>query len=144
MTQTQTMRWRGGGEVCGRDLTTVSLISERIIKRGWSLFCLRFLCENVMLRIAGTGTSLAVQWSRLYDLNSGDLGSIPGRGTRSRMPQQRSKILHALDQRSEIQRSQIHKLIFKNIFKKEITNKKISKPLLPCILKPNGTLLKSS
>ena len=66
----------------------VFLISERIIKRGWSLFCLQFLCENVMFRIAGTGASLVVQWSRLHDLNSGDLGSIPGWGTRSHMPQQ--------------------------------------------------------
>ena len=32
------------------------------------------------------GTSLVVQWLRLCALNAGGLGSIPGQGTRSRMP----------------------------------------------------------
>ena len=32
-----------------------------------------------------TGTSLVVQWLRLYAPNAGCLGSIPGQGTRSRM-----------------------------------------------------------
>ncbi|TEA37112.1 hypothetical protein DBR06_SOUSAS210283, partial [Sousa chinensis] len=39
------------------------------------------------------GTSLVVQWLRLRTPNAGDPGSIPGRGTRSRMPQ--LEILHA-------------------------------------------------
>ena len=32
------------------------------------------------------GTSLVVQWLRLHTPNTGGLGSIPGQGTRSRMP----------------------------------------------------------
>ena len=35
------------------------------------------------------GTSLVVQWVRLCAPNEGGLGSIPGRGTRSHMPQLR-------------------------------------------------------
>ena len=33
------------------------------------------------------GTSLVVQWLRLHTPNAGDPGSIPGQGTRCRMPQ---------------------------------------------------------
>ena len=33
------------------------------------------------------GTSLVVQWLRLYALNAGGLGSIPDEGTRSHRPQ---------------------------------------------------------
>ena len=33
----------------------------------------------------GEGTSLAVQWLRLHAPNAGDLGLIPGQGTRSHM-----------------------------------------------------------
>ena len=36
-----------------------------------------------------TGTSLVVQWLRLHAPNAGGLGSIPGGGTRSHMPQLR-------------------------------------------------------
>ena len=39
------------------------------------------------------GTSLVVQWLRLRTPNAGGLGSIPGQGTRSHMPQLKS--LHA-------------------------------------------------
>ena len=39
------------------------------------------------------GTSLVVQWLRLHAPNARGLGSIPGQGTRSHMPQ--LKILHA-------------------------------------------------
>ena len=35
------------------------------------------------------GTSLLVQWLRFLVSNAGGLGSIPGRGTRSHMPQLR-------------------------------------------------------
>ena len=35
------------------------------------------------------GTSLAVQWLRVCTPNAGDLGSIPGQGTRSHIPQLR-------------------------------------------------------
>ena len=34
------------------------------------------------------GTSLVVQWLRLHVPNAGSLGSIPGQGTRSHMPQE--------------------------------------------------------
>ena len=36
-----------------------------------------------------SGTSLVVQWLRLHAPNAGGLGSIPGQGTRSCMPQLR-------------------------------------------------------
>ena len=39
------------------------------------------------------GNSLVVQWLKLHTPNAGGPGSIPGQGTRSRMPQ--VKILHA-------------------------------------------------
>ena len=41
------------------------------------------------------GTSLA-QWLRLHVPNAGDLGSIPGRGPRSHMPQLRVVHVHML------------------------------------------------
>ena len=50
------------------------------------------------------GTSLLVQWLRLCAPNAGDLGSIPGQGTRSHM--QQLKILHAM---SETHQRQINK-----------------------------------
>ena len=40
--------------------------------------------------IAAPGTSLVVQWLRLYVLNAGIHGLNPGQGTRSHMPQLRS------------------------------------------------------
>ena len=39
------------------------------------------------------GTSLVVQWLRLCIPNAGGLGSIPGQGTRSHMPQLKVCIL---------------------------------------------------
>ena len=38
-------------------------------------------------------TSLVIQWVRLCAPNTGDPGSIPGRGTRARMPQLRVCLL---------------------------------------------------
>ena len=51
-------------------------------------------------KLRSGGTSLVVQWLRLHAPNAGGLGSIPGQGTRSYMPQLRVrmpqlKILHA-------------------------------------------------
>ena len=51
------------------------------------------------------GTSLVVQWLRLCAPSAGGLGSIPGQGTRSHMPQLRIrmpqlKILHVTTKRS--------------------------------------------
>ena len=36
--------------------------------------------------VENSGTSLMVQWLRLYAPNAGDVGSIPGQGARSHMP----------------------------------------------------------
>ncbi|TEA32806.1 hypothetical protein DBR06_SOUSAS4210129 [Sousa chinensis] len=41
---------------------------------------------------------MVVQWVRLHAPNAGGLGSIPGQGTRSHMPQPRS--LHAATKES--------------------------------------------
>ena len=41
------------------------------------------------------GTSLVAHWLRLHIPNAGGLGSIPGQGTRSHMPQGREKILRS-------------------------------------------------
>ena len=56
-------------------------------------------------------TSLSVQWLRLHSSNEGDLGSIPGEGTRSHMPQLRVQMLQLkiLDVRTKTQHSQINK-----------------------------------
>ena len=53
-----------------------------------------------------TGTSLVLHWLRLHTPNAGDLGSIPGQGTRSHMLQLRfhmpqQKISHATRQIEE-------------------------------------------
>ena len=56
-----------------------------------------------------TGTSLVVQWLKLHSHNAGDLGLIPGQGTRSHMPQ--LKILHAT---TKTQHSQINKYFLMN------------------------------
>ena len=45
------------------------------------------------------GTSLVVQWVRLHTPNAGDLGSIPGQGTRSHM-HAATKSLHATTKKS--------------------------------------------
>ena len=54
-------------------------------------------------------TSLVVQWLRLHTHNAGSLGSSPGQGTRSHMPQ--LNIPHAA---TKIWGSQINKYIFRN------------------------------
>ena len=68
----------------------------------WLRF-LEFVCQELLYGWAGekewvsthlkkfikTGTSLLVQWLRLCAPNAGDLGSIPGQGTRSYMLQLR-------------------------------------------------------
>ena len=43
--------------------------------------------EKEILEFHFWGTSLVVQSPRLHAPNAGDLGSIPGQGTRSHMPQ---------------------------------------------------------
>ena len=48
---------------------------------------------TMLSKKARPGTSLVVQWLRLHTPNSGGPGSIPGQGTRSRMPQLRAHML---------------------------------------------------
>ena len=43
-----------------------------------------FVCVIINFKTGG-GTSLVVQWVRLYTPNAGGLGLIPGQGIRSRM-----------------------------------------------------------
>ena len=43
------------------------------------------------------GTSLVVQWLRLHAPNAGGLGSIPGQGTGSHMPQLKDPEYHNKD-----------------------------------------------
>ena len=57
----------------------------------WSQLCFNKISGCHKLR--AVGISLVVQWLRLHAPNSGGLGSVPDRGTRSHMPQ--LKILHA-------------------------------------------------
>ena len=83
----------------------------------------------ICLKLSYSGTSLVVQWVRLHAPNAGGLGSIPGQGTRSRMPQLKipqaaMKILQAamkiLQAATKTHHSQINKQIkyFKNKNKK--------------------------
>ena len=48
--------------------------------------------RKLIFKISPVGTSLVVQWLRLCTPNSGGLGSIPGQGTRSHMPQLRVRM----------------------------------------------------
>ena len=69
-----------------------------------SFFILGILCGKCEL-----GTSLVVQWLRIYAPNAGGPSSIPGQGTKSHMLQRRLKILRAT---GETWCSQISKYIF--------------------------------
>ena len=44
-------------------------------------------------KMISTGMSLVVQWLRLQAPNTGNLGSIPGQGTRSHVPKLRPEML---------------------------------------------------
>ena len=45
--------------------------------------------KSLNMAIESTGTSLVVQWLTVHVPNAGDLGSIPGQGTRSHVLQVR-------------------------------------------------------
>ena len=59
---------------------------------------LTFFVKLILQQISGVavinssliGTSLVVQWLRLYALNAENLGLIPNQGTKSHLPQIRS------------------------------------------------------
>ena len=77
----------------GDELERVTLRTERSLAarddvRQW--VCGRKTeCSGEILEVK-SGTSLVVQWLRLRASNAGGLGSIPGQGTRSHVPQLRS------------------------------------------------------
>ena len=50
---------------------------------------------KVLTELFLLGTSLVIQWLRPHAPNAGGLGSIPGQGTRSHMPQVLVKCSHA-------------------------------------------------
>ena len=61
-----------------------------------------------LFKIIFLGSSLLVQWLRLYPPNAGGLGIVPGQGTRSHMPQLKDpsclkKILHVTTQTHSVQ-----------------------------------------
>ena len=56
-------------------------------------FCMLNNLQDILLN-KKSGTSLVVQWLRLRAPNAGGLGSIPGQGTRSRMPQLKDLACH--------------------------------------------------
>ena len=58
-----------------------------------SLYWCQDATAALLLRSGISGTSLVVQWLSLRTPNAGDLGSIPGQGTRSRMLQLRVHML---------------------------------------------------
>ena len=64
-------------------LTYMQSISHK--RLGW-------MKHKLESRLLGEGTSLVVQWLRLQAPNAGCLGSIPGQGTRSHMPQLRVRM----------------------------------------------------
>ena len=67
------------------------------------------------IQIKTTGTSLMVQWLRLYSSNAGGPGSIPGQGTRSHI--QQLSIPHA---EMKNRQSQINKYFLKTAKEIEI------------------------
>ena len=66
----------------------------------WTSFSYFSIKIQLRKKNSAEGTSLMVQWLRLLTPNAGSPGSVPGQGTRSRMPKLRVrmpqlKILHA-------------------------------------------------
>ena len=73
----QPTRWKTGPQGHGAILRALGNDSSQI--RGF------FVCEQIQFKIYTLGTSLVAQWLRLRAPNAGDLGLIPGQGTRSHM-----------------------------------------------------------
>ena len=101
-----------GWSVCSDLLPTLNLkclyylqLKEFFIYSGYKFFFIYILCEIFSQTVAcffflilsfkeqKFGTSLVVQWLRLWASSSGDQGSIPGLGTRSHMLQLRASTL---------------------------------------------------
>ena len=63
---------------------------------------------------SASGTSLVVQWQRIHAPNVEVMGSIPGQGTRSHVPQLEDSPCHSKDPEAETKtpRSRINKYIF--------------------------------
>ena len=61
---------------------TILLLTPSLPPQG-----LKHMPEKVTLKKPQRGTSLVVEWLRLHAPNSGSPGSIPGQGTKPRMPQ---------------------------------------------------------
>ena len=51
------------------------------------------------------GTSLVVEWLRLHTPKAGSLSSIPGQGTRSRMPQPKNPTNHKMKRQRNTQQA---------------------------------------
>ena len=99
---------RPGAEQCsGRSLAwdprdlcaaTSALCLSRMAKGKWLHFSrLQGFHPNI-----GMGTFLVVHWLRLCIPNAGSLGSTPGQGTRSHMPQLKDSVRHNKARRSRM------------------------------------------
>ena len=88
--------------VDGCDNMPPTVVSDNKTISGWPKLTFVFLLFPRALK-SGPGTSLAVQWLRLYASNAGDAGSIPGWG---------AKIPHAAWSGQKKSGPDFHKLIF--------------------------------
>ena len=70
------------------------------VPQNVTLFGGRVFTEVIKLKWGWLGTSLVVQWLKLRTPNAGGLGSIPGQGTRSHMPQLRVQYLKQTKQKN--------------------------------------------
>ena len=86
----QPMEWK---KIFANHISDKELISKYIRNS------LSSIAKNQIIQFKdGQRTSLVIQWVRLHTPNTGGLGSIPGQGTRSCMPQLKSS--HATTKKS--------------------------------------------
>ena len=98
-------------------LQNTSIIdSGPLCQLWWIKTKTRPLCHYIWTQSKIIGTSPVVQSLRLWDSNAGGLGSVPGQGTRSHMPQVRVHMLKLkrscmpqLRQHSQINKEQTNK-----------------------------------